>query len=54
LQVYHVVSVWLWEGDERRFMVAFHLLMLGILFQILFSLATLRYSWCCAGYLSVF
>ena len=32
-QVFHVVFIWLWDGDEQRFMVVFHLLMLGILFQ---------------------
>jgi hypothetical protein len=31
-QVFHVVFVWVWDGDEQRFMVAFHVLMLGILF----------------------
>jgi len=32
-QVFHVVFIWVWDGDEQRFMVVFHLLMLGILFQ---------------------
>jgi hypothetical protein len=32
-QVFHVVFIWVWDGDEQCFMVVFHLLMLGILFQ---------------------